>query len=49
MSNMVEKEIKHLVGIKVVKVEYNQIYFEDGTVIDFHPFETYVYKKQLKN
>jgi hypothetical protein len=38
-----EKELKHLIGKKVIKVENNTIYFEDGSSIDFHPYETYVY------
>ncbi|MED1863285.1 hypothetical protein P4V41_07435 [Fictibacillus nanhaiensis] len=43
-----ESELKHLLGKKVTKVKDNDLYFEDGTIIEFHPYETYVYDPVCK-
>ncbi|WP_257475094.1 hypothetical protein [Bacillus sp. MCCB 382] len=37
-----KEELKHLIGKTVVEIKRNTIYFDDGTSIEFHPFETYV-------
>lgn len=41
-----EGELEHLIGIKVIEVSDNVIYFGNGTQIHFHPYETYVYTKE---
>lgn len=40
-----EAELEHLIGVKVTEVSGNIINFENGTQIEFHPYETYVYTK----
>lgn len=47
----IEKELKRLIGKRVVAVVDNSIKFEDGIEIEFHPYETYVtniYRKERK-
>lgn len=41
-----EVELEHLIGVKVVEVSGDQIRFDNGTVIMFHPYETYVHTKE---
>lgn len=39
-----QEELKPLIGLKIIKVDGNTLYFEDGTQVYFHPYETYVEK-----
>ncbi len=39
------KELERLIGKTVVDSEYTTLIFNDGTVLDMDPYETYITRK----